>query len=128
MALDSYSLTFETSESSITKTFRVAAEIKDNLDIEVVKSTKEELSLKVKASFKTGKERPQNVYAILQKDNQLPFQVQGYFSDGAYHIKTIYKQLISEAINGRYKLTVFAEDPRASNSISQSLKDVDVDI
>ena len=129
MEFDSYALTFETSNSIfITKTFSVAAQISEKLEVEVVKSTKQELELKVKSSFKSGSERPQNVYAILQKDNQLPFQIQGYFKDGSYIISSVFKKLISEGVNGRYKLTVFSEDPRAFNSVKHELKEVEVDV
>ena len=62
---------------------------------------------------------PKSVYATLQKDDQVPFNVHlDFIEDGKlYYVASNLKFLIPNKINGDYKLQVHCEDPRSINKV-----------
>jgi hypothetical protein len=73
-------------------------------------------------------DRPLSVYATLQKEGQIPYTIQADYlsSIKRYQIDANLAYLMIDQVNGNYKLSVVAEDPRSEESFTQVLGDLQI--
>ena len=87
------------------KVFRVVKNQPSDLDAEVITNNRTEILIEASANHQDV-----SIFAVLRKEGNLPYQFAAKYNESTnkYVLHAILKDLLTEKINGEYKLTLHA--------------------